>query len=148
MPSICELIRILKELNTDENSVNEIATSIYNLGNYIGETLGPFLGGFITANYSFSSSCGFISFLNFIFSCAYFLFNSNQIQIDIRKYLQNTRYRLNNKLNINKIKEKYKGWRKLSIELNNLPIKRVKFYTTRSLIQISDKLNTNLLENS
>jgi len=87
VPSICELINYLKQQGTEENSVNDIASSIWNLANYIGEALGPFLGGVITSNYSFSASCEAISLINFLFGVAYGLFNQEFIKKDLLQYL-------------------------------------------------------------
>jgi hypothetical protein len=83
VPSICELIDILKKQKTEENSVNDIASSVWNLANYIGEAVGPFLGGVITSNYSFSASCVAISFINICFGFAYGLYNQEHIKKDL-----------------------------------------------------------------
>jgi MFS family permease len=91
VPSISELINILKSLDTDENSVNDMASSIWNLANYIGEALGPFIGGAITSSYSFNDSCIAISFINLAFGGAYYIFNKVYIQKNIMEYIQNSK---------------------------------------------------------
>lgn len=90
VPSICEIINILNQDKTDENSVNEIATSIYNLANYVGEALGPFIGGLLTTNFSFHFSCVSMSILNLLFFSSYSLFYLKYIKDDLSKFLNNS----------------------------------------------------------
>lgn len=84
VPSICELINILKENNKNESDkCNDIASSIWNLAVYSGESLGPLIGGYVTSISSFGSSCTFISLINCVFATSYFYLNRSYISEDL-----------------------------------------------------------------
>lgn len=134
MPSICELIHILKDAGTEEDSINEYASSIWNLANYLGEAIGPFLGGFLTSKYNFTTSCTSISFINIVFAVTFYYLNKESINKDL-KISSEEKVEEGNKLNIlinnlnndfSRVEENGNGEKKENMDCNknNLIIKR------------------------
>ena len=74
---LVEISKILQHMceNYDQNTINDIASAMFNLFSSIGDLLGPIIGGFISSNFSFKITCIFIftSFLIFfiLFICFY-----------------------------------------------------------------------------
>jgi len=63
-----DLLTTLKETHKyPENLANDLTSAIYTFANYMGESLGPVYGGFITYNYNFEFSCILTGLLNFLF---------------------------------------------------------------------------------
>ena len=83
VPSICELINVLNKYGVKEDFVNDIASSIWNLGNYLGEAFGPLIGGIVTARYSFPMSCNVVSIINFFFGLIYSIYARKMIKDEI-----------------------------------------------------------------
>jgi MFS family permease len=68
IPIMSDLLTTLKETHKyPENLANDLTSAIYTFANYIGESLGPIYGGFITYNYNFEFSCILTGLLNFLF---------------------------------------------------------------------------------
>ena len=74
---LVEISKILQHMceNYDQNTINDIASAMFNLFSSIGDLLGPIIGGFISSNFGFKMTCIFIftSFLIFfiLFICFY-----------------------------------------------------------------------------
>jgi MFS family permease len=85
VPTLMELLKILNKSGTDEDFVSDISSSIWNFGNYLGEALGPLIGGIITHRYSFSMSCNFVSSINLLFGIIYFAYSRKIIKAEILK---------------------------------------------------------------
>lgn len=63
--------------------MNDFASSLWNLGNYSGEAVGPLIGGVITTKYSFVMSCYAVSLINFVFALIYSIYIRAFIKNDI-----------------------------------------------------------------
>jgi len=72
----------MSKLNDDK--CNDIASSVWNLAVYTGETFGPLFGGYITHVKSFKQSCLWVSFINFAYGGFYFYQNIEYIAADIK----------------------------------------------------------------
>lgn len=83
VPTLCELINIIYRLGVNEDYVNDISSSIWNFGNYLGESFGPLIGGIITNRYSFPASCYFVSIINLIYALIYMTFARKLIKDEI-----------------------------------------------------------------
>lgn len=85
VPSICDIIKSLKENHDDidDDKCNDIASTVWNLAVYSGESIGPILGGYLTNASEFSTSCMWVSSLNLIFAIFYFFSTRKEIFQDI-----------------------------------------------------------------
>lgn len=85
VPSICEIIKNLKENHPDidEDKCNDVASMAWNMAVYSGESIGPILGGYITKNYNFSTSCVSVSLLNLSFLLAFIILRKSRILSEI-----------------------------------------------------------------
>ena len=63
----------------DEESANNLASALYNLGVNLGEAIGPTIGGYITNKRDFATSCIYVSILNNIYSILFFVFNYRNV---------------------------------------------------------------------
>lgn len=129
IPALCEIVNVLKSLNTEESIINETATSIHNFGIYIGEAFGPFIGGYLTTKYDFTGSCYFISLLNFLFTVLYVLMNTNLKDLLLPKK-ENINSSSSDKLPRENNTEII---RTFFSEIKHSPIKRVNYHSTINL---------------
>jgi hypothetical protein len=85
VPSICDIIKSLKEKHEDidDDKCNDVASTVWNLAVYSGESIGPTLGGYLTNASEFTNSCIWVSSLNLIFAIFYFLNTKKEIFEDI-----------------------------------------------------------------
>jgi len=82
VPAICDLIETLKngKLKLDDNSANDMASAIYNLGLNFGESLGPTFGGYVAKKSDFQTSCIYVSLINLSYCIFFFMINYGLIQ--------------------------------------------------------------------
>lgn len=80
---VCELMIILQEQCNNSQKCNDIASEIFNFAIYFGETIGPLIGGYVTFNSDFSSSCILICFLNFTLVLVFTIVNIKGIVYDL-----------------------------------------------------------------
>lgn len=72
IPGIVELIQILRtKMGLDEQDSNDNGSALFNFATCLGEAFGPLIGGYITEQYDFQTSCYTISLVNFAI-CALF----------------------------------------------------------------------------
>ncbi len=85
VPSICDIIKSLKENHddVDEDKCNDIASTVWNLAVYSGESIGPMLGGYLTNSYDFTTSCVWVSAINLIYAFIFFICTRKEIFQDI-----------------------------------------------------------------
>jgi hypothetical protein len=83
VPTLCELINIMYRLGINDDYVNDISSSIWNFGNYLGESFGPLIGGIVTNRYSFPISCNVVSIINLIYGIIYTIFARKLIKDEI-----------------------------------------------------------------
>jgi MFS family permease len=83
--AICDLIDLLKtnRLKLDENSANDMAAAIYNLGLNFGEAVGPIFGGYVTEKINFETSCAYTSVLNLIYGIFFLSMNYEVIKTQL-----------------------------------------------------------------
>jgi hypothetical protein len=81
VPSICELIENIKENdpNLSDEFCKDFAAISWNLATYIGESIGPIMGGYITLKSNFTSTCLSTSAINFTYFIIYFIFVKGKI---------------------------------------------------------------------
>lgn len=85
VPSICDIIRSLKDKYEDmeEDKCNDIASTVWNLAVYSGESIGPTLGGYLTNKSEFTNCCIWMSSLNLVYAVFYFFSTRKEIFEDI-----------------------------------------------------------------
>jgi hypothetical protein len=82
VPSICDIIKTLKEKHPDQiedDKCNDIASTVWNLAVYSGESIGPTLGGYLTNTSDFGRSCIWVSAINLIYTLIYFFGSKKEI---------------------------------------------------------------------
>ena len=80
VPAICDMIETLKtKKNYDEETANNMASAIYKLGLNFGEVIGPIIGGYITNKRNFSTSCVYVSMINFMYCVIFGAYNYKRI---------------------------------------------------------------------
>ena len=79
---LVEISKILQHIcqNYDQNTINDIASAMFNLFSSIGDLLGPIIGGFISSNFSFKITCIFIFTGFFIFYILFICFYNKEIE--------------------------------------------------------------------
>lgn len=112
---------------------------------YVGEAVGPFIGGYLTSSYDFKSSCVTISVLNVIFSVAYSSYNFQSMKSDIQNFLSKEPHKKVDPLVLDVLvsNTNSSGVRRQSIQINKLAFKKVSFMSCKQLQFKS--LNQNLL---
>ena len=77
-----ELSKILQNIceNYDQNTINDVASAMFNLFSSIGDLLGPIIGGFISSNFSFDITCIFIFICFIIFYLLFVCFYNKDIK--------------------------------------------------------------------
>lgn len=140
--SICDLIDLLKNsnLNLDENSANDMASAIYNLGLNFGEAIGPAFGGYITEKFNFQTSCIYTSLFNLSFGIFFFVINYKTILTQLeegKKALQGEKGDLNKGLTLEQ--DEYKSIRggKIDSERTFIGRYRAYSYSNRSSRKVS-----------
>ena len=72
IPAVIDAIIILKnELKFNENSSQDYASAVYNLGYFLGETIGPLFGGNLTQKYGFVGGCNINCIANYFYAFIY-----------------------------------------------------------------------------
>ena len=75
IPAIIEIIFILtSELKLEESTCQDLASAIFNLGQYLGETIGPLIGGYLVEKNGFIIGCQYNSGYNCTFGLIYGFF--------------------------------------------------------------------------
>ena len=75
IPAVIDAIIILKEeLKINESSSQDYASAVYNLGYFLGETIGPLFGGHLTQKFGFVHACNINCATNFLFAFIYISF--------------------------------------------------------------------------
>ena len=75
IPAIIEIIFILtSELKLEESTCQDLASAIFNLGQYFGETIGPLIGGYLVEKNGFIIGCQYNSGYNCTFGLIYGFF--------------------------------------------------------------------------
>ncbi len=75
IPAVIDAIIILKEeLKINESSSQDYASAVYNLGYFLGETIGPLFGGHLTQKFGFVHACNINCATNFFFAFIYISF--------------------------------------------------------------------------
>ena len=75
IPAVIDAIEILKnEVGLNENSAQDYASATYNLGYFLGETIGPLFGGHLTQKFGFVHACNINCATNFLFAFIYISF--------------------------------------------------------------------------
>ena len=79
---LVELSKILQNIceNYDQNTINDVASAMFNLFSSIGDLLGPIIGGFISSNFSFDITCIFIFICFIIFYLLFVCFYNKDIK--------------------------------------------------------------------
>lgn len=86
IPGICDLMDTMKiKIGMDSNIANDVSSAIYNLSINLGEAIGPILGGAITESFNFNSACYYTSFICFLYSLIFFIFNFYNIKSYFKK---------------------------------------------------------------
>jgi hypothetical protein len=67
------------KFNIKENAANDMASALFNYGIYVGESIGPILGGSISNFRGFESACYYMSFMNIFYVFLYYLINRESI---------------------------------------------------------------------
>lgn len=68
MPVLIDINSLLKnKYNYDENSAHDISSSIYLLALFLGDSIGPIMGGYLTQIRDFEYSCSITGIINLIF---------------------------------------------------------------------------------
>ena len=75
-----EISKILQNIcgNYDQNTINDIASAMFNLFSSIGDLLGPIIGGFVSTNFSFDITCIFIFICFIIFYILFICFYNKE----------------------------------------------------------------------
>ena len=81
----------------DETRASDNASAIYNIGLYLGESLGPIIGGTITYYDSFESSCIYTGILNLFYAFLFLCYFGKKISDDLikkkeKKIIQDDKY--------------------------------------------------------
>lgn len=73
VPCLMQLNQYVLQRNpdTDENSVNDISSAIYNFGVNLGDFFGPVAGGVVSEKYGFKYSCLFMGLVGLAYSVVY-----------------------------------------------------------------------------
>ncbi len=75
IPAIIEIIFILtNEIKLEESTCQDLGSAIFNLGQYLGETIGPLIGGYLVEKNGFILGCQYNSGYNFLFFLIYGFF--------------------------------------------------------------------------
>ena len=75
IPAIIEIIFILtSELKLEESTCQDLGSAIFNLGQYLGETIGPLIGGYLVEKNGFIIGCQYNSGYNCTFGLIYGFF--------------------------------------------------------------------------
>ena len=85
VPGLIVLTNTVKKIyrDIDENTANDVSSSINNLSISIGDFIGPVLGGFLSSNFGFKYSCIIVSLILFIYFLIFVFYNYNNIKNDI-----------------------------------------------------------------
>ncbi len=87
IPAIVDFMDTLKEkFKIEENAANDMSSALFNFGIYVGETIGPILGGSITNFKGFESTCYHISLINLSYVLIYYVLNRDNVK---RYYISN-----------------------------------------------------------
>jgi MFS family permease len=72
IPAVIDIIETMKhELHIEEHTAQDYSSAIFNLGYFIGETIGPLLGGTFTDKYGFENACNINSAFNYMFGFSF-----------------------------------------------------------------------------
>ena len=72
IPAVIDIIETMKnELHIEEHTAQDYSSAIFNLGYFIGETIGPLLGGTLTDKYGFENACNINSAFNYMFGFSF-----------------------------------------------------------------------------
>ena len=75
IPAIIEIIFVLtNEIKLEESTCQDLGSAIFNLGQYLGETIGPLIGGYLVEKNGFILGCQYNSGYNFLFFLIYGFF--------------------------------------------------------------------------
>ncbi len=75
IPAVIDAIEILKnEVGLNENSAQDYASATYNLGYFLGETVGPLFGGHLTQELGFVHACNINCAANYCYMIIYACF--------------------------------------------------------------------------
>ena len=75
IPAVIDAIEILKnEVGLNENSAQDYASATYNLGYFLGETIGPLFGGDLTQKFGFVHACNINCGANYFYTIVYACF--------------------------------------------------------------------------
>jgi MFS family permease len=75
IPAVIDAIEILKnEVGLNENSAQDYASATYNLGYFLGETVGPLFGGNLTQEFGFVHACNINCAANYFYAIVYACF--------------------------------------------------------------------------
>ena len=90
---LLELSKNLKNIcgDYDQNTINDIASAIFNLFISIGDLLGPILGGFFSSHFNFQISCFAIFTIFFIYFVLFICFYNKDNKNEDDKSLNNNK---------------------------------------------------------
>jgi MFS family permease len=74
IPGVFDIIYTLSAKGYDEDFANTIAPGVYALADAVGEIIGPTLGGYLTEEYDFNTSCVFVSIISLLYGFIFGLF--------------------------------------------------------------------------
>ena len=90
---LLELSKNLKNIcgDYDQNTINDIASAIFNLFISIGDLLGPIIGGFFSSHFNFQISCFAIFTIFFIYFVLFICFYNKDNKNEDDKSLNNNK---------------------------------------------------------
>ena len=87
VPALLNLSKELKKLdpNLDEFTASDVASTLYTIVTDLGDSIGPFLGGFLSSRFGFKYCCLIISVCIFIFLVIFILYFFKEIKEGINQ---------------------------------------------------------------
>ena len=85
VPGLINMSNFLKlyDSSLDEQTANDIASTLYSIANNIGDFLGPTLGGYLSSKMGFKNCCIILSILFFVYLIFYYLrFRNTEIKAE------------------------------------------------------------------
>lgn len=149
---ICDLIDMLKssKFNYDENTANDMASAIYNLGLNFGEAIGPAFGGFVTEKFDFQTSCIYTSLLNLIYCVFFFVINYNKIPAQLEEGKMFTSQQEESGMNkgLTSDEDEYKTMKAKKIDLDRTYVGRYRAYSYSNRSSKRNSLNHSLISHN